>query len=239
MKQSEISCFETGWQQHSAPTPETSIPQITLVPVGIPPKMLAALQVPNKPSMRYVCLTYQATNCYVEHICGGHTNSFWVYSAFIDHFAVAIHLIGCDLGSDDSYPTYGLLLDQQQNQVWLAQYSHIKKFLKNWQSYAYPEPKLTREQQEQISKKGFEKLMQSVKEFRQPSPKELSAIVEASMHQEQDAIAAITAYLDAYLPEAITIAQRRVAAATQNQDREVMSYLSLLLARFLNKYQNN
>ncbi|MCT7964575.1 hypothetical protein NG791_28250 [Laspinema sp. D1] len=112
--------------------------------------MLAALQVENKPAKRYIALTYQATNCYVEHIYGAHTDSFWVYSAYVDHFAVAIHLIGCDLGSDDSYPVYGLLLDQQQNQIWLGPYRHIKAFLEKWRDYAYPQPILTPEQREKI-----------------------------------------------------------------------------------------
>lgn len=238
MKQSETSCFETGGEHHPAPTPETSIPQITLLPVGITPKMLPALQVPNEPAKRYICLTYQSTNCYVEHICGGHTDSFWVYSAFIDHFAVAIHLIGCDLGSDDSCPVYGLLLDQQQNQVWLAQYSPIKQFLKDWQSYAYPEPKLSDEEREKIYQSFWQHLVQTMDELSQPAPSEVAETLQAKMSQEQDAIAAITAYLDTYLPEAITIAQRRVAAATKNQDREVMRYLSLLLARFVNRQVN-
>lgn len=230
----EITCNFGEFKFESAPTPQTEIPYASLLPMGIPPKMLAALQVEDKPAKRYIILTYQCTNCYVEHIYGGHTDSYWVYSAFVDHFAVEIYLIGCDLGSDDSYPVYGLLLDQQENQIWLGQYRHLKIFLKKWQEYSYPEPVLTPGQREQIQRNlrnFYQELVQNSNQSSHLSAQEFGELVQARMKLEQEAIAAITQYLDKYLPEALKLAEERLREAKKNEDMQIMMYLSSLIHR--------
>lgn len=240
MNHQQIECKMGCWEHHPAPTPKTEIPNVYLLPMGIPPQLLSVLQVENEPVKRYIILTYQATNCYVEDIHGGHTDSYRVYSAFVHHFAVAIHLIGCDLGSDDTHPVYGLLLDQQENQIWLGQYGHLKKFLKTWQDYAYPIAVLTPEQREKIEEnvhKLWQELVQDNVEFPELSPQELGQTVQAQMRLEQEAIVAITDYLDQYLPEALSLAERRLNAAKNNQDHQVMLYLDSLIYRL--KQQQN
>ncbi|MCT7984993.1 hypothetical protein NG796_17105 [Laspinema sp. A4] len=240
MNEQKIECKMGCWEHHPAPTSKVEIPSAYLLPMGIPPKLLSALQVENKPAKRYVILTYQATNCYVEHIYGGHTDSFWVYSALIDHFSVAIHLIGCDLGSDDSYPVYGLLLDQQEDQIWLGQYRHLKAFLKTWREYAYPEPVLTPEQREQIQKnvqKFYQELRQNPEKFPQLSAQEFGEIVQARMKRQEEAICAITQYLDQHISDALSLAERRLNAAKNNEDHQIIRYLDSLIYRL--KHQQN
>ncbi len=236
----EITCHSGEFEFKSAPTPQTEIPNAYLLPMGIPPKMLGALQVENEPAKRYIVLTYQATNCYVEHIYGGYTDSFLVYSAFVDHFAVEIHLIGCDLGSDDSYPVYGLLFDQQDNQIWLGQYRNLKTFLTKWQNYAYPQPVLTLEQCEQIQEnlqKFYQDIFQGNVLFPQLSAQEFGDLVQAGMKLEQEAICAITQYLDQYLPNALKLAEERLQESEKSDDAQIMMYLSSLIHR-LKQRQN-
>ncbi len=240
MNEQKIESKMGCWEHHPAPTPKPEIPGVYLLPMGIPPKLLSALQVEDKPANRYVILSYQATNCYVEHIYGGHTDSYRVYSALIDHFAVAIHLIGCDLGSDDSYPVYGLLLDQQEDQIWLGQYRHLKNFLKTWQDYAYPQPVLTPEQRQEIEQnvqKLWQELVQDNVELPEISPQEFGGMVQAQMRLEQEAIVAITEYLDQHLPHALSLAERRLNAAKNNQDHQIMRYLNSLIYRL--KHRQN
>ncbi len=240
MNEPQITCKMGCWKHHPAPSPRPEIPSVYLLPMGIPPKLLAALQVEDEPAKRYVILTYQATNCYVEYLDCGHTDSYRVYSAFVNHFSVAIHLIGCDLGSDDSYPVYGLLLDQQEDQIWLGQYRHLKSFLAKWQDYVYPQPVLTPEQREQIQENlqnFYQEIFQGNDPFPQLSAQETSEIVQAQMKLEQEAIIAITEYLDQYLPDALSLAERRLNAAKNNQDHQIMRYLDSLIYRL--KHRQN
>ncbi|MCT7975668.1 hypothetical protein [Laspinema olomoucense] len=236
----KITCHFKGFEFESAPTPQTEIPDAYLLPMGIPPKLLAAWQIDNEPDKRYIVVTYQATNCYLEHIYGGHTDSFLVYSAFVDHFALEIHLLGCDLGSDDSYPAYGLLLDQEQNKIWLGPYRHLKTFLAKWKSYTYPEPILTPEQREQIQgnlQNFYQEVVQNDNQYPQLSTQEFGELVQAWMKFEQEAIYAITEYLDQYLLDALKLAEERLKAAQINEDAQIMMYLSSLIYR-LKQRQN-
>ncbi|MCT7970359.1 hypothetical protein NG799_29015 [Laspinema sp. D1] len=236
----EITCHSEGFEFEPAPTPQTEIPNASLLPMSIPPKLLAAWQIENEPAKRYIIVTYQATNCYLEYVYGGHSDSYRVYFVFIGHFAVAIHLIDCDLGSDDSYPVYGLLLDQQKNQIWLGQYIYIKRFLTKWREYTYPEPVLTLEQREQIQRnlrEFYQELVQDGNELPQLSAQEFGELVQARMKLEQEAICAITEYLDQYLTTALKIAEERLQEAKGNGDYQVMMYLSSLIYR-LKQRQN-
>ncbi|MCT7981462.1 hypothetical protein [Laspinema olomoucense] len=239
-QQHQITCHFEGFEFESAPTPQTEIPNAYLLPMGIPPKLLSALQIDNEPDKRYIVLTYQATNCYVEDIYSGHTDSYRIYSAFIDHFAVAIHLIGCDLGSDDSYPVYSLLLDQQKNQIWLGQYIHSKRFLIRWQEYTYPEPILTPEQREQIQtnlQNFYQEVVQNDDQYPQLSAQEFGELVQDWMRFEQEAIYAITEYLDQYLLNALKLAEERLQEVEKSENAQIMMYLSSLIYR-LKQRQN-
>lgn len=169
-QQPQITCHSEEFEFESAPTPQTEIPNVYLLPLGIPPKMLAALQIADEPEQRYVVLTYQTKSCYLEYLWGSHTDSCRVYSAFIKHFAVAIHLIGCNLGSDDSHPVYGLLLDQEQNQIWLGQYIHLKTFLRTYFEYAYPQPILPSIPPEKIQE-NFDLFRQNLIQYLNNVPK--------------------------------------------------------------------
>ncbi|MGL4501816.1 MAG: hypothetical protein ACRCU2_22290, partial [Planktothrix sp.] len=227
-QQHEITCHFEGFEFESAPTPHTEIPNAYLLPIGIPPKLLSALQIENEPAQRYVVLTYQTKNCYLEYLWGSHTDSSRVYSAFIKHFAVAIHLIGFELGSDENYPVYGLLLDQQQNKIWLGQYIHLKTFLKTSFEYAYPQPILPSEPPEKIQENldiFRQELIQYLNGVPKFSAQEIDQKNQAKMRIHEEAIDAITDYLNQHLSQAVELAQKRLNEAKNNQDMQTILQL--------------
>jgi hypothetical protein len=236
----KITCHFKGFEFESAPTPQTEIPDAYLLPMGIPPKLLSALQIENEPAQRYVVLTYQTKNCYLEYLWGSHTDSSRVYSAFVKHFAVAIHLIGFELGSDDSYPVYGLLLDQQKNKIWLGPYIYLKTFLKTSFEYAYPQPIFPSESPEKIQENldiFRQELIQYLNELPKFSAQEIAQRKQVQRRIHEEAIDAITHYLNQYLPQAVELAQKRLNEAKNNQDIPTMLQLYSLISR-LNYPQN-
>jgi histone H3/H4 len=239
-QQPQITCHFEGFEFESAPTPQTEIPNVYLLPMGIPPKMLTALQIADEPAQRYVVLTYQTKNCYLEYLWGSHTDSSRVYSTFIHHFSIAIHLIGCELGSDENYPVYGLLVDQEQNQIWLGQYIHLKNFLRTYFEYAYPQPILPSIPPEKIQENldvFRQKLIQYLNNVPKLSIEEINRKKQTQMRIHEEAIGTIKEYLNQYLPQAVELARKRLREAKNNQDMQTILKLYSLISR-LNQPQN-
>ena len=233
---SEITCYEEGWKQISCPTPESNISNLKLIPVPLPSALLPAFNVES--CIRYVCLTYQYTNCYVETALGGHTDSYWIYRSLVDHFTVAIHLLGHDLGSDDTYPTSGLLIDQQQSKMWVGNYKAIKKFLPDWQNYSYPEPPLTPE----IRKKFWDAVIAGATEVAaelKTQQFDYQKWANQQLNEHTQAIAGITGFLNQHIPQslaAIPALQKRLKK--QEKFRE-LTQLNWLLNNLINEIKNN
>ncbi|MCT7964574.1 hypothetical protein NG791_28245 [Laspinema sp. D1] len=57
------------------------------------------------------------------------------------------------------------------------------------------------------------------------------------MKEQEEAILAITEYLDQYLPEALSLAERRLNEAKNNEEHQVMRSLTSLIYRL--KQQQN
>lgn len=170
---------------------------LILIPVPMPPILPQALQFPQ--DSRYVALTYEATNCYVQDGRSGHTESYWIYSALIDHFTIAIHLIGKDLGSDDTRPTHALLVDVAQSQLWVGEYRQVSGFLKAWNDFTNPiQVELTREQMQQLWQQLQEALEEQQRQIAAMPPQQIQQMVEQSMKQDQAFIAEIQAFLDCH-----------------------------------------
>ncbi|MCT7970360.1 hypothetical protein NG799_29020 [Laspinema sp. D1] len=144
------------------------------------------------------------------------------------------------MGSDENYPVYGLLLDQQQNQIWLGQYIHLKTFFKTCFEYAYPQPILPSEPPGKIQENlGIfrQDLIQYLNNVPKLSAQEIYKKNQAQMRIHEEAIGVIKEYLDQHLPQAVKLAKKRLHEAKNNQDIQTILKLYSLIFR-LNQPQN-
>ena len=232
----EITSYEDGWKHIPCPTPENSISNLKLIPVPLPPALLPAFNI--EAEIRYICLTYQYTNCYVETALGGHTDSYWIYRALVEHFTIAIHLLGHDLGSDDTYPTSGLLIDQEQSKMWVGNYKAIKKFLTAWQNYSYPEPPLTPE----IRKKFWDAVIAGVNEVAtELRTKQLDCKTWGSqqLKQQTQTVAAMTGFLNQHINESLALILTMQETLQQQGKLAQLARLNGLLNNLINQLENN
>lgn len=200
--------------------------QLTLLPVPMPPVLPQALQFPEE--SRWVRLTYEATNAYVTDGCSGHSDSYWVYAALIKHFAIALHLAGCNLGSDDSYPTHALLIDVERSQMWVGEYAHVNHFLNEWNKSTLPPVRpLTPEEQETLIAKLNEALEAHHQKMQELAlTGELDRIVRESMAQQQDYIAQIKIFLDGHIEPAKQLLEPIRAEAERKGDVQTLMMLN-------------
>ena len=232
----EITSYEDGWKHIPCPTPENSISNLKLIPVPLPPALLPAFNI--EAEIRYICLTYQYTNCYVETALGGHTDSYWIYRSLVDHFTVAIHLLGHDLGSDDTYPTSGLLIDQEQSKMWVGSYKAIKKFLTDWQNYCYPEPPLTPE----IRKKFWDALIAGVNEVAaelKTQQFDHQNWANQQLNEHTQTIAAITGFLNQHIPQSLSVVATMQQTFQKQGNSANLTRLNWLLHNLINELKNN
>jgi hypothetical protein len=112
-------------------TPDTvQIPGgFTPLPVPLPP-MLSAL-VGHNGTSRFFALCYAGTKA--TWLTGWTSSTFSYFAAYqplVEHPAVAVHLFGKDLGSDDGPPTHALLCDRQEARMYAGGYDEVMRFLR-------------------------------------------------------------------------------------------------------------
>lgn len=188
--------------------------------------------------IRYVCLTYQYTNCYVETALGGHTDSYWIYRELVDHFTIAIHLLGHDLGSDDTYPTSGLLIDQHQSKMWVGNYKGIKKFLSDWQNYSSPEPPLTPE----IRKKFWDAVIAGASEVAaelKTQQFDYKSWANQQSNEHTQSLAAITGFLNQHIPQSLSLVVTMQQTFQKQGSSANLTRLNWLLHNLINKLKSN
>ena len=109
---------------------EITFPQsCLLIPVPLPP-MLSALTGHNGTG-RFFSLCYLSTKATWSD--GWHSGTFSYHAAYeplVSHPAIAEHLYGRHLGSDDSLPEDALLCDRQDGQIFVGNYDEIERFLR-------------------------------------------------------------------------------------------------------------
>lgn len=196
--------------------------RLSFIPIPIPPELPAALEFPE--GARWACLTYQCTDCFIETDgFGGGSRSYWVFNALISHPAFAIHLIECDLGSDDSFPTHALLVDVESSKIYIGSYGDVGKFIKE---ATPPAPELTPEEYQTL----VEVLDRADADFKEKMENlDIGKLVAERMENEQKAIAAITAFLDEYRKSAIALLPEIIRALKATGNEGALIQLSFVV----------
>lgn len=95
-------------------------PHLRLVPVAYPPDLLRAIGYVGK--ARYVSICYDATEAMYADGRISADGCFWPYQAFTDFLPVALfcEAEGVNVGGDDTPPTHALLIDTQEQLVYVG-----------------------------------------------------------------------------------------------------------------------
>jgi hypothetical protein len=123
---------------------EINLPEsLTLLPVPMPP-MLDELINLNVES-RFVALFYYGSKAtWSDGRSSATFPYFTAYELYVYHMAMAVHLFGRHLGSDDLPPRDALLVDRQVERVYLGSYHEVENFL----AEQHPPRELTTEEVE-------------------------------------------------------------------------------------------
>ncbi|MGL4500833.1 MAG: hypothetical protein ACRCU2_17320, partial [Planktothrix sp.] len=100
--------------------------------------------------------------------------------------------------------------------------------------YAYPQPILPSEPPEKIQENldiFRQELIQYLNDVPKFSAQEIDQKNQAKMRIHEEAIDAITDYLNQHLPQAVELAQKRLNEAKNNQDMQTILQLYSLICR--------
>lgn len=172
--------------------------QFQLIPIPMPPVLPKALQFPE-PS-RYIALSYEHTNCFVYDGRSGHSDSYYIYRALIEHSAIATYLIPYHLGSDIQLPTHALLIDSEKSLIFVGEYLKTRQFLHQWQNEHNPLPDINQSQHEQLFDLLSEIVEEETRQIKQQIDSgEMQKLLNESIKLEQEYIQQIQQFLDNYI----------------------------------------
>lgn len=124
-------------------TPDEQLRTLKLLPTPLPPQFLEiAAYAAGK---RFLGLWYHATQ---SNLSDGQVTRpvslYRVYAPLVKHMAVSIYVreAGADLGSDDSFPTHALLLDTENERIYLGTLETIETILRAQNERAAPASEL-------------------------------------------------------------------------------------------------
>jgi hypothetical protein len=104
-------------------------PDFRLLPVPMPPMLPNVVGV--KGDSRFFGLNYEGSKPFWSDGRVGATFSYSAaYMPYVDHLAMAIHLLDICLGHDDEPPTHSLLIDRKNAVVYAVEYAEIYRFLR-------------------------------------------------------------------------------------------------------------
>jgi len=99
------------------------------LPVPMPPMLPEVIGLTS--DCRYFSLSYEGGKAWWTDGRAGRTFSYYAaYQPYVEHFAIGLHLLGMDLGSDDGPPTHALLVDRQAAEVYVGEYDEVWRWLK-------------------------------------------------------------------------------------------------------------
>lgn len=99
------------------------------LPVPMPPMLPELIGLTS--DCRYFSLSYEGGKAWWTDGRAGRTFSYYAaYQPYIEHLAIAIHLVEMDLGSDDGPPTHALLVDRHAAEVYVGEYDEVRRWLK-------------------------------------------------------------------------------------------------------------
>src|SRR5947199_7559643 len=102
---------------------ELQLPQgFTKIPISLPPNLLKLMRYPGQ--ARCLAIFYAGgKSTWLDGIASSTFSYYSVYQPFIEHPAVAIHLLDQDLGSDDYPATHALLIDREAGEVFVGEFN--------------------------------------------------------------------------------------------------------------------
>lgn len=168
--------------------------KFTKLPVGMPPMLPEVIGVRGE--SRFFSLSYEGSKPFWSDGRAGSTFSYYgAYQPFVEHLAVAIHLLDVDLGSDDGPPTHALLIDRQAAAIYVGDYDEAQQCLKNQHPPRRPPtPAEIAEAEQQLA--AMEKL--SIDEMRDLG---MFEFMLGSTEQQKDKCWALVEWLDDLITE--------------------------------------
>lgn len=175
----------------------TIIPEnFKLLDVPLPPMLLSMAGV--EAESRFVALYYWCVKATWNDGRSFATFPFYtVWEPYTQHLAIAIHLFGSHLGSDDEYPTHVLICDRTHEKVYVAPIESAMQFLDNQHP---PRQPITLEQWEEIKV-----------QLEEQSPLNMSQLQDLGLFElfmppkveHQKRVEQLVQWLDQYIDEAL------------------------------------
>lgn len=183
-------------------------PDFRLLPVSMPPMLPSVAGV--KSDSRFFRLNYEGSKPFWSDGRAGATFSYYAaYEPYVDHLAMAIHLLDASLGHDDEPPAHSLLIDRRESAVYIGDYGKVCRFL---QEQHPPRRPPTPEEIEEVNKRLAEMDRMSLDQLRELG---IFEFVFGPKPEQQDQCAEMVAWLDQYINEELI--QSYVAAAERGE----------------------
>jgi hypothetical protein len=133
------------------------------LPMPMPPMLPIVVGI--KGDSRFFYLSYEGTKAFWFDGRASASFSFFAgYEPYINHLAMAIHLLNVHLGSDDKPPLDALLVDRETAAVYVGEYSEVCRFVSSQHA---PQQLPTPQEIEEIKKSLSEMVQRSLDDLRE------------------------------------------------------------------------
>jgi hypothetical protein len=178
------------------------------LPLPMPPTLPEVMGITS--DKRFFRLNYEGSKAFWSDGRAGATFSYYAaYNPYVNHVAMSIHLLGCNLGHDDESPTHSLLVDRQETTVYVGAYNEVRRFL---QAQHPPRRPPTPEEIEEMNRylAGMERLS-----FDALRGRGMFEFLLGPKPEQQDRCAEMVAWLDQFITD--DLIQAYVGAAEAGQ----------------------
>jgi hypothetical protein len=163
---------------------------ITPLQAPVPPMLATAMGYNG--DARYVAFHWTPYGDEADYSDGriSATGEWQAFLAYVRHPAVSPHFRGYDLGSSDSEAKHALILDREQQAIYIAPVKEAQTFLpEQWP----PEPPLRMSREEYLAV-----ISKALKQVKQPDDIDIEKI-QRQMKEQYARIAELQRWLDTYL----------------------------------------
>lgn len=206
--------------------PSTFVP----LPVPLPPMLLEMAGV--KIESQFVALNYQGSKAtWSDGRSSAPFPFFTVWQPYIEHLAIAIYLLGYNLGSDDALPEQALVCDRLHQKVYVAQWDETERFLD------YQHPKI-----QALNCEQWQEIKAQIAALPPPNMSQLQELAMFEMFlpplpQQAEKAKQLVRWLDQYIDEALL--RKYIDAANAGDFRALMHLRSFMQNRNATKLEVN
>lgn len=191
------------------------------LPVPMPPMPPEIVRVTS--DHRFFRLNYEGSKPFWSDGRAGSTFSYYAaYEPYVNHLAIAIHLLDVSLGHDDEPPTHSLLVDRLDDAVYVGDYREVCRFL---QKQHPPRRTPTPEEIEEVETQLAEMEKRSLDQLREAG---MFEFLLGPQPDQQDRCARMVTWLDEFITEDL---MRSFIAAAEAGQPEAFYYLECFRRR--------